>query len=164
MADCYSCIFLNKHHCCRFSNYKASSDNDSFFACAIDSVMIKNFHTGLWCTWRETDFLSCVNTGHRKICHAVYVFFCCKRILDHCLIQMFRKWTEQKNAMDMVIFIYFIDSCKKLVLSYISWKKNFFTCNAQCFATFCCSSFIRNITWILANTDDAQSRINTLSL
>mgnify|MGYP000217110839 CR=1 FL=1 len=35
---------------------------------------------------------------------------------DHCLIQMFRKRTEQKNAMNMVIFIYFVNCCKKFFL------------------------------------------------
>ncbi len=70
---------------------------------------------------------ACEYTGHGKICHTVNVFFCCKSILDHCLIQMFRKRTEQKNSMDLVIFVYFIDGCKKLILGDILRKKNFFS-------------------------------------
>ena len=53
-----------------------------------------------------------------------------KCILDHGLIQMFRKRTEQKYTMDMIVFVYLINDCKKLVLSNILRKKNFLTCNA----------------------------------
>ena len=127
MADGYSCVFLNKHHCRRLANNKASSDYNCFFTCAVDSVMIQDLHTCLWCTWWEADLLTCENTGHGKVCHTVNVFFRSKCILDHCLIQMFRKRTEQKNAMNVVVFVYFIDGCKKFFLSYISRKKDFFT-------------------------------------
>ena len=88
----------------------------------------------------------------------------CKCVFDHCLIQMFRKRTEQKNAVDMIVFVYFVDSDQKFFLGYISRKKDFLTCYSKSFTTFCCSSFIRNVTWVLTNTNDAQSRVYTLSL
>ena len=94
VADRNSCVLFNQHHCCRFTNNKASSDYYCLFACAVDSVMIKDFHTSLWCTWRETNLLACKYTGHGKVCHTVNVFFRSKCILDHCLIQMFWKRTE----------------------------------------------------------------------
>ena len=94
MADGHCSVFLYKHHCGRFSYYKASSDNNCLLAGAVDSVMIQNFHTCLRRAGREADLLACENAGHGKICHAVNVFFCSKSVLDHCLIQMLRKRTE----------------------------------------------------------------------
>ena len=114
--------------------------------------MIQDLHACLWCTWRESDLFACEYTGHGKICHTVNVFFCCKSILDHCLIQMFRKRTEQKNSMDLVIFVYFIDGCKKLILGNILRKKNFLTCNTKSLTALCSTSLIGNIAWILTNT------------
>ena len=130
VADGYSCVFLNKHHSCRFTYNKASSDYYCLLTCAVDSVMIKDFHTCLWCTWRETDLLACKNTRHGKVCHTVNVFLRSKCILDHSLIQMFRKRTEQKYTMDMIVFVYLINNCKKFFLSNILRKKNFLTYNA----------------------------------
>ena len=164
MADRYGCVFLNQHHGCRFSNYKASSDNNGFFACAIDSVMIQDLHACLWCTWRETDFFAGEYAGHGKICHTINVFFCSKCIFDHCLIQMFRKRTEQKNAVDVVVFVYFVDGCKEFFLSHISRKKDLLTCHAKSLAAFCCSSFIRHIAWVFANTNDAECRVYAFAL
>ena len=77
---------------------------------------------------------------------------------------MLRKGTEQKNAMDMVVFVYFINCCKKLILGNVSRKKDFFTCYAKCLAAFGSAFLIGNIAWILANTDNAQCRIYTLCL
>ena len=107
---------------------------------------------------------ACEYTGHGKICHTVNVFFCCKSILDHCLIQMFRKRTEQKNAVDVVVFVYFVDGCKEFFLSHISRKKDLLTCYAKSLAAFCCSSFIRNIAWVFANTNDAECRVYAFAL
>jgi len=164
MADSNCRILLNKHHCSRFANYKASSDYNSFFACAVNSVMIKDLHAGLRCAWRESDLLACEYTGHRKICHTVNIFLCCKCILDHCLIQMFRKRTEQKNSVDLVIFVYFINCCKKLILGNILRKKDLLTCNTKSLTALCSTSLVGNIAWVLTNADDAKCRIYTFCL
>ncbi len=55
------------------------------FSCAIDSVMIKNFHTGLWCTWWETDFLP-VNTPDMERSVMQSTSFSAQVHFDHCLI------------------------------------------------------------------------------
>ena len=94
VADGNSCIFLNQHHSSRFTNYKASSDNNCFFTCTVNSIMIQNFHTCLWSTWRESDRFSCKYTRHRAICHTVYVFCRIQSVLNQRLIQMFWKRTE----------------------------------------------------------------------
>ena len=164
MADRYCRIFLNKHHGSRFTNYKTSSDNNRFFACAVDSIVIKDLHACLRCTWRESDLLACKYTRHGKICHTVNILLCCKCILDHCLIQMFWQRTEQKNSMDLVIFVYFIDGCKKLILGNILRKKNFLTCNTKSLTALCSTSLIGNIAWILTNTDNTKCRIYTFCL
>ena len=72
---------------------------------------------------------------------------------------MLRKGTEQKNAMDMVVFVYLVDCGKKLILRNVSRKKDFFACYTKCFAAFSCTFFIGNVAWVLSYANDAQSWI-----
>ena len=164
MAYGNGCVFLDQHHGSRFTNYQASSDNNCFLSGAVDSVVIQNLHAGLRCAGRETYVLAGEYAGHGTIGHAVYIFCRIQSILDHRLIQMFRKRTEQKNAMDLRIFVHFVDHRKEFFLRNVSRKKDFLTGNAQSLTTFGCSSLIRDIALILTYTDDAESGVYTFPL
>ena len=86
MTDSHRCIFLNQHHCRRFSNYKTSSNYYCFLSGAVNSIVIQNFHTSLRCARRKTYFLSSEHARHRAICHTVNIFCRIQGILDHRLI------------------------------------------------------------------------------
>ena len=77
---------------------------------------------------------------------------------------MFRKRTEQKNSVDLVIFVYFINGCKKLILGNILRKKDLLTCNTKSLTALCSTSLVGNIAWVLTNADDAKGRIYTFCL
>ena len=159
MADGYGCVFLYQHHCRRFSDNKASADNNCLFAGAVDAVMVKNLHTCLRGARRETDLLTGEYAGHRKVCHAVHVFFRSQRVFDNRLVEMLRQRTEQKNAVDLVVFIYLIDHCQQFFLRNVLRKKDLLTCYAERLTALCSALLIRNIARIFADADNRQCRI-----
>ena len=163
MAYGYRCIFAHQHHSCRFSYYKASSDDNRILTFAVDSVVIQDLHACLRSTRRESQRFSFKYTCQRKMCHTVNIFCRIQCILDLRLncFQMSRKRTEHQNTVNRIIFVYFINHCQKFFLGYIFRKKDLLNFNTKGITSLGCTCLIRDIIRSLTNSDDTKLRRNS---
>ena len=95
MAYRYRCILAHEHHSCRFSYYKASSDDYCIFAFAVNSVIIKNLHACLRSTRRESKGFALKHACQRKIC-LLYTSKLSKEkdAIQTELEELYEKWEE----------------------------------------------------------------------
>ena len=111
-------------------NNEAAAYDNGFFTGAVDAVVVEDLHAGLRSTWREALFCSGEYAYHGTVCDTVYVLLRGECFDDCCLIEMFRKRTENQNAVDGIVFVYFIDGSHQLFLGNVCREKEFLVCNA----------------------------------
>ena len=71
---------------------------------------------------------------------------------------MSRERAEHQNAMNGIVFVYFINDCQKFLFGYIFRQKNFLYFHTKGITSLGCTGLIRNIVRSLSDTDNAKLR------
>ena len=109
-------VLLDQHHGGRFSHHQRTADHNRFLAGAINTIVIQNLHTCLGRAGREAHFLAGKYAGHGSVCHTVHILGRIQSVLNHRLVQVFGKGTEQQNAVDPVVLIYLVNHSQQFFL------------------------------------------------
>ena len=159
MADSYSCILSKHQHGKRFSNNHASSDDGHSFPLEFNSIVIHNVHHCLRSTRRISSSVTFEYFCKIYRTHSIHILCRVDHLSDLLYIKLLRKRLEQKNPVNLRIFIDLTESILKFFLWNIFWQ----FCNAALdsdhFHSLFCSTFVGKIIFFRSYPNDRKAWI-----
>ena len=107
---------MHQHHADRAADDQRTADDSRFSALDRNIEVVEDLHGRLGCAGRKACLCICKNTCQRQVRTAVDILGGIEHLPGLLVVQMSRKGTEEKDAVDGVVFVDALQSLVKDLL------------------------------------------------